>query len=87
MIKYSKNEAGKNIIKLLIKIRRDDISCYYRYGVEQATTFHKGRYLVSFNQSTGDLITGDKRITGSINKFLESNRIGGQKWSLRWSKK
>jgi hypothetical protein len=49
--------------------------------------FQNGRYLVCFNQTTGDLITGDKQREGTIRKFNETDRIGGQKWIDKWSKK
>jgi hypothetical protein len=66
--------------------RRDDSEYYYKHGVERTTVFKNGRYLVCFNQTTGDLITGDKQRPGTIRKFNETNRIGGQKWIDKWSK-
>ena len=66
--------------------RRDDSEYYYKYGVERTTVFKNDRYLVCFNQTTGDLITGDKQRPGTIRKFNETNRIGGQKWIDKWSK-
>lgn len=66
--------------------RRDDSEYYYKHGVERTTVFKNDRYLVCFNQTTGDLITGDKQRPGTIRKFNETNRIGGQKWIDKWSK-
>jgi hypothetical protein len=66
--------------------RRDDSEYYYKHGVERTTVFKNDRYLVCFNQTTGDLITGDKQRPGTIRKFNETNRIGSQKWIDKWSK-
>ena len=66
--------------------RNDDAEYYYKHGVEGTTVFQNGRYLVCFNQTTGDLITGDKQRVGTIRKFNETNRIGSQKWIDKWSK-
>jgi hypothetical protein len=38
------------------------------------------------NQTTGDLMTGDKQRRGTINKFDETNKIGSKKWIDKWSK-
>jgi hypothetical protein len=67
-------------------IRHDDSEYYNRPGVTPTTVFQNDRYLVCFNQTTGDLITGDKQRAGTIRKFNETNRIGGQKWINKWSK-
>lgn len=68
-------------------IRHDDAEYYYKHGMQGTTVFQNGRYLVCFNQTTGDLITGDKQRTGTIRKFNETNQIGSQKWIDKWSKK
>ena len=68
-------------------IRHDDAEYYYKHGIEGTTVFQNDRYLVCFNQTTGDLITGDKQRPGTIRKFNETNRIGSQKWIDKWSKK
>ena len=68
-------------------IRHDDAEYYYKHGMEGTTVFQNGRYLVCFNQTTGDLITGDKQRAGTIRKFNETNRIGSQRWIDKWSKK
>lgn len=41
---------------------------------------------ILFNQTTGDLITGDKQRRGTINKFDQTNKIGSKKWIDKWSK-
>lgn len=73
-------------------IRHDDAEYYYKHGIEGTTVFQlnilKGDgYLVCFNQTTGDLITGDKQRVGTIRKFNETHQMGGQKWIDKWSKK
>ena len=66
--------------------RRDDAEYYYKHGMQRTTVFQNDRYLVCFNQTTSDLITGDKQRAGTIRKFNETNRVGGQKWINKWSK-
>lgn len=67
--------------------RRDDSEYYNPHGITPATTFQNDNYLVSFNQTTGDLITGDKQRRGTIIKFNQTNKIGSQRWIDKWSKK
>lgn len=59
--------------------RRDDSEYYNPHGVTSTTAFKNDRYLVCFNQTTGDLITGDKQRRGTINKFDQTNKIGSKK--------
>ena len=66
--------------------RRDDSEYYNPHGVTPTTAFKNDRYLVCFNQTTGDLITGDKQRRGTINKFDQTNKIGSKKWIDKWSK-
>ena len=66
--------------------RRDDSEYYNPHGVTPTTAFKNNRYLVCFNQTTGDLITGDKQRRGTINKFDQTNKIGSKKWIDKWSK-
>ena len=56
------------------------------YGVMPTTAFKNDRYLVYFNHTIGDLITGDKQIRETINKFNQTNKIGSKKWINKWSK-
>ena len=65
--------------------RRDDSKYYNPHGVTPTTAFKNDRYLVCFNQTTGDLITGDKQRRGTINKFDQTNKIGSKKWIDKWS--
>ena len=67
--------------------RRDDTEYYYKHGMEGTTVFQNDRYIICFNQTTGDLITGDKQRRGTVRKFNETNRIGSQKWIDKWCKK
>lgn len=66
--------------------RRDDSEYYNPHGVTPTTAFKNDRYLVCFNQTTGDLITGDKQRRGTIDKFDQTNKIGSKKWIDKWSK-
>ena len=66
--------------------RRDDSEYYNLHGVTPTTAFKNSRYLVCFNQTTGDLIIGDKQRRGTINKFDQTNKIGSKKWIDKWSK-
>ena len=50
------------------------------------TAFKNDRYLVYFNHTIGDLITGDKQIRETINKFNQTNKIGSKKWINKWLK-
>jgi hypothetical protein len=54
-------------------IRRDDTEYFYKHGVSRSVTFQNGRYLICFNATTKDLITGDKQRVGTIRKFNETN--------------
>ena len=67
-------------------VRRDDSKYYYKHGVEPSTVFKNDRYLVCFNQTSGDLITGDKQRRGTVNQFKKTNKIGSKKWIDKWSK-
>jgi hypothetical protein len=59
-------------------VRRDDSEYYYKHGVEGTTVFKNDRYLVCFNQTSGDLITSDKQRRGTVNKFEMTNKIGSK---------
>ena len=66
--------------------KRENTKYYYKHGVTPTTVFYNGRYIVAFNQTNGDLITGNKQRAGTVRKFLETNRLGGNKWIEKWSK-
>jgi hypothetical protein len=79
-------ESLKTICLDRTSIRRDDTEYFYKHGVIRSVTFQNGRYLICFNATTKDLITGDKQRVGTIRKFNETNRIGSQQWIDKWSK-
>lgn len=66
--------------------RRDDTEYFYKHGVTRSVPFQNGRYLICFNDTTKDLITGKKQRVETIEKFNQTNRVGGQKWIDKWSK-
>jgi hypothetical protein len=43
--------------------------------------------IIAFNESTGDLITGDKQKKTAFDRFKNENYLGGKKWMLKWSNK
>lgn len=79
-------KALKNICTDSANVRRDDSKYYSKNGVYPTTVFKNSRYLICFNQDTGDLITGDKQRRGSITKFERTNQLGSRKWIDKWSK-
>ena len=79
-------EALKNICENPSTNRRDDTKYYYKHGVTPTTAFYNGRYVVAFNQTNGDLITGDKQRENVSNRFMADNTLGGLQWIAKWSK-
>jgi len=67
--------------------RTDTAEYYHKHGVTTTTVFQNDRYLVCFNQTTGDLITGDKQKVATLTQFDQTNQIGSPKWIDKWSKK
>ena len=59
--------------------RRDNTKYYNPHGVTPTTVFKNDRYLICFNQTSKDLITGDKQRLQTIAKFDITNKIGSQK--------
>ncbi len=43
--------------------------------------------IIAFNESSGDLITGDKQKKPAFDQFKDENYLGGKKWILKWSNK
>ena len=43
--------------------------------------------IIAFNESTGDLITGDKQKKPAFDRFKDEIYLGGKKWMLKWSNK
>ena len=74
-------------------IKRTKVPYYDVNGGWQATVFatspseDSSGIIIAFNESIGDLITGDKRKTPAFNRFKNENYLGGKKWMLKWSNK
>jgi len=66
--------------------QRDDVKYYYKHGVTPTTVFKNDRYIICFNKTTGDLITGDKQRQKKVDKFDKTNQLGSNKWINKWSK-
>ena len=81
-------KALKDICKNPSTLRRDDSKYYYKHGVTPATVFYNqdDRYIIVFNQTNGDLITGNKQRPLAIRKFVEKNTLGSRQWIAKWSK-
>jgi hypothetical protein len=43
--------------------------------------------IIAFNESTGDLITGDKQKKLAFERFKDENYLGGKDLMLKWSTK
>ena len=43
--------------------------------------------IISFNQTNGDLITGDIQRRNVFDRFLVDNTLGGQKYIIQWANK
>ena len=80
-------QALKDICQDSATEQRDNSKYYDINGIRPATTFRNGRDLVSFDQNTGDLITGFKHRADAIKQFKQTNQLGGQEWIDKWSKK
>ena len=74
-------------------IKRTNVPYYDVNGVWQARVFatppseDSSGIIVAFNESTGNLITGDKQKNPAFNRFKNENYLGGKKWMLKWSNK
>nr|AHI51277.1 hypothetical protein [Cylindrotheca closterium] len=77
-------EALKNICENSQK--RTDSKYYYKHGVTSATVYYDedNRVIVSFNQTSGDLITGDRQRENVFNRFMADNTLGGLQWIAKW---
>lgn len=77
-------EALKNICENSQK--RTDSKYYYKHGVTPATVYYDedNRLIVSFNQTSGDLITGDRQRENVFNRFMADNNLGGLQWIAKW---
>ena len=72
--------ALKNSCENPSTIRRDNSKYYYKHGVTPTTVFYneEDRYIIAFNQTTGDLITGDKQRPKAVKNFVAENILGIQ---------
>ena len=74
-------------------IKRTNVPYYDVNGVWQTRVFatppseDSSGIIIVFNESTGDLITGDKQKESAFNQFKDKNYLGGKKWMLKWSNK
>ena len=74
-------------------IKRTNVPYYDVNGGWQATVFatpnenNSSGIVIVFNESTGDLITGDTQKRASFNRFIDENYLGGTKWMLKWGNK
>jgi hypothetical protein len=77
-------EVLKNICENSPK--RTDSKYYYKHGVTPATVYYDkdNRLIVSFNQTSGDLITGDRQRENVFNRFMDDNTLGGLQWIAKW---
>ena len=77
-------EALKNICENSPK--RTDSKYYSKHGVTPATVYYDkdNRLIVSFNQTSGDLITGDRQRENVFNRFMDNNTLGGLQWIAKW---
>ena len=66
--------------------KRTDSKYYYKHGVTPATVYYDedSRLMVSFNQTSGDLITGDKLREKVFEGFIDDNTLGGRQWIAKW---
>ena len=74
-------------------IKRTNVPYYDVNGVWKATVFaipaskNSSGVIIAFNESTKDLITGDKQRDSSFDRFKNENYLGGKKWMLKWGNK
>jgi hypothetical protein len=74
-------------------IKRTNVPYSDNNGAWKATVFatppseDSSGIIIAFNESTGDLITGDKQKKPAFDRFKNENYIGGKKWMLKWSNK
>ena len=74
-------------------IKRTKVPYYDVNGAWQAGVFAtppsegSSGIIIAFNESTGDLITGDKQKKPTFDRFKNENYLGGKKWMLKWSNK
>ena len=79
--------ALKNICQTARK--RMDTKHYGTNVVTLATVYYDGdkSIIISFNQTTGDLITGDRQRVDVYERFKDHNILGGLKYINKWHNK
>ena len=66
-------------------IKRTNVTYYDNNGAWKATVFatppseDSSGIIIAFNESTGDLITGDKQRKSAFDRFKNENYISGRK--------
>jgi hypothetical protein len=74
-------------------IQRTKVPYYDINGAWPSTVFatpgtkDSSPIIIAFNESTGDLITGDKQRPSSFKRFQSKNYLGSKAWMLKWGKK
>ena len=74
-------------------IKRTNVDYYDTNGAWKAAVFltppsdNSSGIIIAFNESTGDLITGDKQKNPAFARFENGDYLGGKKWMLKWSNK
>ena len=73
-------------------IKRISVRYYDKTGAWNATVFatppksdDSSGILIAFNESTEDLITGDKQRKSAFDRFDEQNYLGTKKWMVKWN--
>jgi hypothetical protein len=74
-------------------IKRANVPYYDVNGAWQAKVFatppskDSSGIIIAFNESTGDLITGDKQKKPAFDRFKDKNYLGAKAWMSKWSNK
>jgi hypothetical protein len=72
-------------------IKRTNVRYYDNTGAWKATVFATppsedfSGIIIAFNESTGDLLTGDKQRESVFDRFENQNYLGAKKWMLKWN--
>ena len=72
-------------------VKRTSVPYYDKSGACKATVFvtapseDSSEIIIAFNESTRDLITGDKQRKLIFGRFEKQNYLGGKKWMLKWN--
>ena len=74
-------------------IKRTNVPYYDNNGAWKATVFailpseDSSGIIIAFDESTGDLITGDKQKKPAFARLEKEKYLEAKKWMLKWSKK